>query len=92
MSADLLAELEERLDRIPGDMLAYGPNYNRNVATSVSDARHAIRKGDVVGGRYFTAMTEMRAGIITWDEYVAATTNEALRGVADSEGYTSNVF
>jgi Hint domain len=50
-----------------------GPDYNRNVAQAVSDARLFLGRGEIGAALRFAYMAQMRAGELTWEEYEVRT-------------------
>lgn len=50
-------------------VLTQGPSYNRGVATSVADFQLFAGRGETRVAEHHLLLAEMRAGVITWDEY-----------------------
>jgi len=59
---------QDRLDAL-GMALTFGPTYDRNVATALKDALLFDQRGEVSAVEHYLLMAEMRANVITWDEY-----------------------
>ena len=47
----------------------YGPEYDRNVATSLGDHHHFARLGEVDNAEHYLLLAETQAGLHTWDEH-----------------------
>ena len=60
--------MDQRLEVLEG-FCKYGPDYNRNVAVAVSDHLLFAQRGDTKAAEHFLLLAEMRAGLMTWDEY-----------------------
>jgi hypothetical protein len=56
----------------------YGPSYNQNVASSVSDSRLFLERGEHRAAERYLLTAEMRAGMMTFKEWERATA--ALEG------------
>ena len=49
----------------------YGPDYNRGVASALADARLFLGRGELEAAVHFAQIARCRAGLISWDEFVA---------------------
>lgn len=49
----------------------YGPNYDRGVASALADARLFLGRGELEAAIHFAQLARCRAGLISWDEFVA---------------------
>ena len=49
----------------------YGPDYNRGVASALADARLFLGRGELEAAVHFAQLARCRAGLISWDEFVA---------------------
>ena len=68
--AEVAAGIEERLVALER-FTTYGPEYNRSVATSLSDYHHFHRLGETDAAEHYLLLAETQAGLYTWDEFAA---------------------
>ena len=47
----------------------YGPEYNRDIVTSLGDYHHFARVGEADAAEHHLLLAETRAGLHTWDEF-----------------------
>lgn len=64
-TADATAQRLGALERFTN----YGPEYNRSVATSLSDYRHFDRLGEADTAEHCLLLAEAQAGLRPWDEF-----------------------